>query len=976
MATSMMQRVTVLCSFLFVGCFFGTICGNLHLNYPVTEEQRARTFIGNVATDSKLRANLTTEDFNSLRFSLLPQRNPNVKLFSVNERTGTLETADKLDRETICGQNPICMVNLSIGALSTTTDFFSILNVSVLIMDINDNSPVFPNPNMQVTFSESAKVGDSFQIQQAVDQDIGVNAQLSYELQGSDGTFRLMYNEATPGSANLRVVVNRLLDHERSPQQQLTLVARDKGSPSQIATASITISISDINDHPPVFTDSVYELRVLETTPVQTPLLQVSAGDLDQGVNGQVTYHFPTLTPQTTRDIFFLNTSTGDLVLQQPLDFETTELYEFQVEAKDGGSPPRVTQTTVKVQILDVNDNTPAITFNLPPGRQRIAVSESLAPGDFITQMSVFDGDTGRDGAVICKLAGDRFQLTHIFGSEFKILLNSSLDREIEPLVNLTVTCSDRGSPPKQDVQVLALQIEDSNDNAPKFSQDIYHTETRENPQNGDVILTVSATDLDIGENGRVTYKINATGAQFFQVLSNGEVIVSSKLDRELTPEVVFDIVAMDSTAPFHSSTATVSITVLDENDQAPDFGTSPREFSVLEKQPEGAVVGRITATDSDLGMGGEVVYSISPDNKSPFLIDPTNGTITTSKTLDRELVDSYQLKILATDKGTPQQTGSLALTVKVTDVNDNSPAFIFPNERNNTVTIYNSLKVGKPVTNIRATDADDRNNSRVKYAFESNSASASFFHMDPSTGIITLAKSLTQQGKRTFEVVVVATDHGDPALSTKMKLFIIVHLDDRPLPMLDGLAGRTNLTIAICILAVSAIVSGTIVIIICLVRRRKNKNSDESGEKEDKSQPVSGEKTWNSMYDSKKTSSADIILNREQAPQNLQSAPSQLDRDDRLLYKAKDPTNPTFQVFPAEEHHTPKVTFFTISSHSLTIVEHAPNHQTIPFVFFSLPWAWLSHRVSHMPHHNNVVWCRISEYSCVWHKNTYRINE
>ncbi|XP_064609257.1 protocadherin gamma-A4-like [Liolophura sinensis] len=912
----MMQRVAVLCGFLLFGCFFGTIHGNLRLNYLVTEEQRARTFIGNVATDSKLRANLTTEEFNSLRFSLLPQRNPNVKLFSVNERTGILGTADKLDREIICGQNPICMVNLSIGALSTVTDFFSILNVSVSILDINDNSPEFPNPNMQVTFSESAKVGDSFQIQQAVDQDIGINAELSYELQGSDGTFRLVYDKTTSGSSNLRVVVNRLLDHERSQQQQMTLVARDKGSPSKIATATITISISDINDHHPVFTDAVYDLRVLETTPVQTPLLQVSAQDLDQGINGQVTYYFPTLTPQTTKDIFFLNSSTGDLVLQQPLDFENTELYEFQVEAKDGGSPPRVAQTTVKVQVLDVNDNTPAITFNLPPGRQRIAVSETLVPGDFITRMSVFDGDTGRDGEVICKLAGNRFQLTHIFGSEFKILLNSSLDRESEPLVNLTVSCSDRGSPPKQDVQVLTIQIEDSNDNIPKFSQQFYHTETRENPQNGDVIIKVSATDLDIGENGRVTYKINATGAQFFQVLSNGDVIVSSKLDRELTPEVVFDIIAMDNAAPFHSSTATVSITVLDENDEAPNFGVSSLELSVLEKQSEGAVVGHLTATDRDLGLGGEVMYSISPDNKAPFLIQPTNGTIITSSTLDRELVESYQLKILATDKGTPQQTGSLVLTVKVADVNDNTPVFVFPNEHNNTVTIYNSLKVGKVVTNIRASDADDRNNSRVKYAFESDTVSTSFFHVDHSSGIITLAKPLTQQGKRTLEVVVIATDHGDPALSAKMRLFIIVHLDDRPLPMLDGLAGRTNLTIAICILAVSAIVSGTIVIIICLVRRRKNKNTDDSGEKEDKSQTPAGEKTWNSMYDSKKTSSADIIINRDRAPQNLQSAPTQVGRDDRLLYKAKDPTNPTFQVFPAEEHHTPKVTFILLFLH------------------------------------------------------------
>ncbi|XP_070198664.1 protocadherin-9-like [Littorina saxatilis] len=674
---------------------------------------------------------------------------------------------------------------------------------------------------------ENADVGDLFQLPSAIDADTGANHSVQeYSLLTNDVPFSLQTQTASAPEVGLWLRLNGGLDRETVDSYRLLLVAKDGGMPVRSGTLTINVKVGDVNDHTPSWDQDQYTVNVSEITTVDTTVLTLQAYDADSGANGRLAYRFTPLQPDTALGLFDLNQTSGQLTVVKPLDNYAGQTYSLEVEARDSGTPYKASRTDVIIRVLDTHNSKPEIILSVF-GQGNVAVlSEFSELGRVVAHLSIVDPDKGLNGIVVCETAASHFQLQAMDVRQYKVILSSPLDRESRDRHDVDVTCHDAGSPPLSASKSFTVKVQDENDETPVFSKTRYEARINESSAgNGahDVfITTVTATDNDVGENARLSFRILDDPRNEFRVLNNGTVLATRGLDRESgeSPRYL-RIIASDNGAIEYSATATLVLTILDVNDNRPAFTDPTPLFYVSEGAPVTSSVGNVTATDKDADENAIVLFRMHPvyEGRVPFKVI-TDGVIKTNGTLDRESKDRYEFMVIAHDLGKPQLSSTVTVTVRVMDVNDNSPAFVFPNDVNNTVSVPHTLSPNTAVTSIRAYDVDLGRNGELVFSRDGRNGTK-FFDVKPSTGEVLLVRSLSETELGDHIMTVVVHDLGFPTqLANQTLLYIHVYRGNQSaLATSDGEAFRNTLLVVV-IVAVTVVLSVAVVVTMLMMRR------------------------------------------------------------------------------------------------------------------------------------------------------------
>lgn len=303
-----------------------------------------------------------------VEFQVLTESAP----FAIDEM-GVISTKTKLDYES--QRNYTFNISLSDGS---TTDYATVF---IGVTDVNDNSPVFGTTDTTIAIPENEPVGTKVTNVSAMDADEGFNGLVVFTLKGGEGKMDI--------DSSGFILLEKVLDREEQGFYNLIVIASDQGQPARSTALNLTIVIDDVNDNSPAFSSSRYEVKVPEDQELGSALLTLSATDRDAGANALVTYRIVDQRPQTSSPVFLVNSSTGQLSLNQQLDYETINEFEVQVEASDGGQPSLSSETLVIVRVEDVNDNPPEFS----QAAYDVFVFESHQKGSPVYTFSVSDKD-------------------------------------------------------------------------------------------------------------------------------------------------------------------------------------------------------------------------------------------------------------------------------------------------------------------------------------------------------------------------------------------------------------------------------------------------------------------------------------------------------------------------------------------------------------------------------------------------------
>uniref|UniRef100_A0A8C0CBM8 Cadherin domain-containing protein n=1 Tax=Balaenoptera musculus TaxID=9771 RepID=A0A8C0CBM8_BALMU len=229
--------------------------------------------------------------------------------------------------------------------------------------------------------------------------DVGVNSLQHYYL-NPDPHFSLIQKENPDGSRYPELVVQAPLDREEQSCHHLVLTAVDGGEPARSCTTKIRVVVADANDNPPVFTQDMYRVSVQENLPLGSSVLRVMATDLDEGINAEITYAFINI-GKAVRQLFKLDSKTGELTTGGGLDFEERGSYTIGVEAKDGGR--HTAHCKLQIDILDENDSAPKITLD----SESQYIQEDAELGAVVALIKTHDLDSGFNGEILCQLKGN-----------------------------------------------------------------------------------------------------------------------------------------------------------------------------------------------------------------------------------------------------------------------------------------------------------------------------------------------------------------------------------------------------------------------------------------------------------------------------------------------------------------------------------------------------------------------------------------
>ncbi|XP_048187564.1 protocadherin gamma-A4-like [Perognathus longimembris pacificus] len=662
------------------------------IRYTVREELEEGSAVGDLARDLGLEPRELAE-----RGVRIVSRGK-TQLFALSPRGGGLVTAGRIDREQLCHTSAQCVAHLEI----LLEDKVSIVGIEVEITDVNDNAPRFATEQWEIKVVEIEDPGTRFPLPEAFDPDIGLNSLQGYQL-SSNAHFSLDVQRGPDGVQYPELVLERALDREEEPVHHLVLTAYDGGDPVRSGTARIHITVLDFNDNVPAFTQPEYHVSVRENLPVGTQLLTIKATDPDEGTNGEVTYSFRNDGDKISK-LFQLDSVSGDITILGDLDYEENGFYDIDVEARDG--PGLRARSKVLVTIVDVNDNAPEVTVTSLTS----SIQEPSSPGAVIALFNAHDSDSGDNGLVTCSIPDHLpFRLEKTYGNYYQLLTQRTLDREEVSEYDILLTATDQGTPPLSTEMHIALQVTDINDNPPTFSHASYSAYIPENNPRGASILGMTAQDPDSGENAQVTYSLTEDTIQgaplssYISINSNTGVLYALRsFDYEQFQDLRLLVIASDSGQPPLSSNVSLSLFVLDQNDNAPEilYPTLPTDGSTgVELTPRSAepgyLVTKVVAVDKDSGQNAWLSYRLlKASEPGLFTVGLHTGEVRTARALlDRDAL-KQSLVVAVQDHGQPPLSATVTLTIAVADsipevLADLSSIHTAPDTEDSDLTLY-----------------------------------------------------------------------------------------------------------------------------------------------------------------------------------------------------------------------------------------------------------------------------------------------
>ncbi|XP_038149789.1 cadherin EGF LAG seven-pass G-type receptor 3 isoform X2 [Cyprinodon tularosa] len=618
--------------------------------------------------------------------------------------------------------------------------------------------PHFSLYNYQVQVAENQPPGTSVIIMSATDPDAGDAGRVSYSMGPLMNSRSSDFFHIHPDTG--LITSTQILDREHMDLHYFRVTATDHGSPRLSGTTMVAISVSDRNDHSPIFEQSEYRETIRENVEEGYPILQLRATDSDSPSNANIRYRFIGESAAIARAAFEIDPRSGLITTRGSVDRETNEDYTLQVEASDQGKDPGPRFSTVKVfiTVLDENDNVPQFSEK----RYVVAVKEDVRPHSEILRVSATDRDKDSNAAVhyniISGNSRGQFSIDSVTG---EIQVVAPLDYESEREYTLRVRAQDNGRPPlSNNTGIVSVQVTDVNDNPPIFVSTPFQTSVLESAPVGSSILHVQAIDTDSGDNARLEYRLTGTGSDTPFVINSatGWITVSSMLDRESVEHYVFGVEARDYGMPPLSATSSVTITVKDVNDNRPEFLQKEYYARLNEDAAVGTTVVLVTAVDRDVNSA--VTYQITGGNtRNRFAISTASGggLLSLALPLDYKQERRYVLTVTASDR---TLYDTCQVHINITDANTHRPVF---QSAHYSVSVNEDRPPGSTVVVISATDDDVGENARITYFLEDNIPQ---FRIDPATGAITLQAELDYEDQMTYTLAITAKDNGIPQKS------------------------------------------------------------------------------------------------------------------------------------------------------------------------------------------------------------------
>ena len=679
---------------------------------------------------------------------------PSQPPFTVHGPLGDLVLKTKLDYE----EQQNHSLTMRVQDTWNTKNYVDV-DITINVKDKNDNRPEFVPSGLfncskkraRFKIHENAKQGSLVYDFKARDKDSGNNGKVEYQIEKCPHCNNFFFSlDANNGKLTTTGV------YLEKPRYELNIILKDEGKPRK---STIGCIIVDARPWKPQFTKEEYHFEVDESAGVDARVGVVEA----QGFGKDVTYELrnPSL-------YFSVNAVTGVLTLKSTLDYEESRerKFELNVETKNHASSTRVI-----IHVRDVNDCKPTFAASSYINY----VPESAPVGTTVLKLHASDGDSGLNGDIIYSLDSKQFIVDSYSGVVSTAVM---LDFETRRVFSVTVTAHDRGSPSQMGETQLLINIVNINDNWPMFTSQEYSCTILENAKPGSQLTTVKATD---GDGDEVTYDItegNSAGLFIIHPVT-GTIQLTKHTPLLFQSYYLLNVSATDKVHWVHS---VVRVNIRDINDHAPVF-TKCTDYnpSVPENSPRGTTVLQVSASDEDLGTNGEVEYAIVRQQYgTKFGIDRTTGRIETKTEFDREQDRKFSILVKATDgssimKPEERLEGSCSIEITISDINDNYPIF----ERSSyTQNISEHVQIGHRIIKVKASDGDEGLNAWITYSLKKSS---SLFSIEPQTGLIKTRELLVDKKKKHI-LTVLATDHGDPPLSSEVDVTInITESGDKP---------------------------------------------------------------------------------------------------------------------------------------------------------------------------------------------------
>ena len=784
--------------------------GQLTQNFPSTPESRLSIMGGrrapqfymekysiSIREDTKREteiAEIKAKSFSDreIRYTL-QAKGRGTGTFVIDPASGKIKLAKEVDYEDL--RQPRTYT-LRVNASEDSGGFTSSTDVTIGILDVNDNAPRFELPDYQVhDVLEDVKIGTKITTISASDADSGRNAEIEYSIDRNE------FSVDSKGN----IITSRRLDADVNNTYVLTVKATDKGNPPLSGTAVVRIYTENTNDEAPKFSQDVYTPNVDENAGPRTLVTTVVASDKD---GDNVYFGFA---PSSKNSLFQIDERTGVIRLSNSVVKLDRDKYELNVTARDdgkccegkGNNAIHTSTALVVVFITDVNDQKPTFedcaNYN-PTVREN---SPFLTP---VTTVKATDNDKGHNGQVRYSIVqqhnqkGTKFVIDEITG---EIKTNKVFDREGEDgrFVSVTVKAVDRGSPPLEGVCSFKVEITDVNDNPPLFDRQEYHENVRQDMSIGSHILRVSASDEDVELNGAISYHLSHSRRRedldYFTISSEtGWISLRRPLDRD---SYQFKALARDQAPPFHNATVDVILDVVDRANSPPQWDQSVYVKRVKENERISSKIISIKAS-SGIKDNNNVFYTIirggtEQTNKlSTFYLTTRNedsyvyADIFLNYNLDYERITYYNLTIRAENDGIQQLASECSVNIEVEDVNDEIPLFVEREQQ----TVLESMPPGTRVTQVQAIDKDGTSpNNKVYYFIESHDGAERNFTIDKDTGEIFTRVEFDREEKQNYALVIRAIDgansdrpgsEGKPnSVTTKIRIGIGDKNDNSP---------------------------------------------------------------------------------------------------------------------------------------------------------------------------------------------------
>ncbi|XP_067636828.1 cadherin-87A [Eurosta solidaginis] len=676
----------------------------------------------------------------------------------------------------------------------------SVVALRISVTDANDSPPVCESPLYRAAVDEGSHVFDSPLVVKARDAD--TISDISYRIIGDAQIASIFTIDKRSGQITVRPNATLDVTHLKRDYLVFAVEAYD----GLFATnCGVNITVRDVNNHAPRFLAAEYSAVVEENSEIGTSVEKLEAQDLDSGINAEIRYRIE----HGSFNDFGIDERTGDVFVSRKLDYDRRNTYQIEVLAMDLGTPSLSGTTTLVVTINNSNDKDPYFT----PATQHAEVPEDASVGTIVHTLVALDPDVptysalefaatditaiDKDGKEVPN--SEQFKEYFTIKRKGQVVVNKELNRDLFAVIRINVLVTDSTAPTVQQGRgLLNIQITDVNKTPPKFNppwtpeNPIIKFQMTEEQPIGSILTTLQAYDDDstIGE-------YNITPNAYFTINKTSGVITSNaRIDYETIKEVKFIASVSDTGVPSLTSTAEVTVDIINLNDNEPQFSQSEYYFNVTENSPRGTVAGKVEAFDADVGPFGELTYTLIGENNKYFSIDAYTGNIMVADAsiLDREKIGEITLTAVAQDKApaTVQKSATAAIHINVLDVNDNAPIFT---QHEYTSTLAENAAINPPAAllQVKALDADEGIFGDVRY-FITGGNEQGLFRLDAQAGIVYPAQSL--HGKKgIYALEVVARDtQGSGAMESKTLILITVMgvNQHRPVFVIPALSNAT----------------------------------------------------------------------------------------------------------------------------------------------------------------------------------------